>query len=160
MGFRRGINELRCDAQLGRCLAHAAFEHITHPQFATDLLYVYRPTLYVKLELRAITNNCRKRDNAVMISSTMPSAKYSCSGSPLTFWNGSTAIEGLSGSAKAGRELGFAGARPPQDVLQMVEPEVEARPRRLAIERHSEIARIRRLRGSVVHRMRLEQWHS
>ena len=29
----------------------------------------------------------------------------------------------------------------------MVEPEVEARPRRLAIERHSEIARIRRLRG-------------
>ena len=55
---------------------------------------------------------------------------------------------------------GFAGARPPQDVLQMVEPEVEARPRRLAIERHSEIARIRRLRGPVVHRMRLEQWHS
>ena len=34
-----------------------------------------------------------------MISSTMPSAKYSCSGSPLMFWNGKTAIDGLSGSA-------------------------------------------------------------
>jgi len=32
-----------------------------------------------------------------MISSTIPSAKYSCSGSPLKFSNGSTAIDGLSG---------------------------------------------------------------
>jgi hypothetical protein len=37
-----------------------------------------------------------------MISSTMPSAKYSCSGSPLMFGNGKTAIDGLSGSARAG----------------------------------------------------------
>jgi hypothetical protein len=29
-----------------------------------------------------------------MISSTIPSAKYSCSGSPLMFWNGSTAMDG------------------------------------------------------------------
>ena len=36
-----------------------------------------------------------------MISSTMPSAKYSCSGSPLMFWNGNTAIEGLSGDGAA-----------------------------------------------------------
>ena len=36
-----------------------------------------------------------------MMSSTMPSAKYSCSGSPLMFWNGSTAIDGLSGSGRA-----------------------------------------------------------
>jgi hypothetical protein len=28
----------------------------------------------------------------------MPSAKYSCSGSPLRFWNGRTAMDGLSGS--------------------------------------------------------------
>ena len=38
------------------------------------------------------------RANAVIMSSTTPSAKYSCSGSPLMFWNGRTAIEGLSGS--------------------------------------------------------------
>ena len=40
-----------------------------------------------------------------MISSTMPSTKYSCSGSPLMFWNGSTAIDGLSGSGSAGAAL-------------------------------------------------------
>jgi len=37
----------------------------------------------VKLKLRAITNSDLYRDRAVMMSSTMPSAKYSCSGSPL-----------------------------------------------------------------------------
>jgi hypothetical protein len=36
------------------------------------------------------------RERAVMMSSTIPSAKYSCSGSPLMFWNGRTAIEGRS----------------------------------------------------------------
>src|SRR5258708_12513482 len=41
------------------------------------------------------------RESAVMISSTMPSTKYSCSGSPLMFWNGSTAIDGLSGKGNA-----------------------------------------------------------
>ena len=35
------------------------------------------------------------------ILSTIPSAKYSCSGSPLMFSNGSTAIDGLSGSGRA-----------------------------------------------------------
>jgi hypothetical protein len=53
----------------------------------------------MKLELRAITNSHLIRDKPVMISSTTPSAKYSCSGSPLMFWNANTAIEGLSGSA-------------------------------------------------------------
>ncbi len=55
----------------------------------------------MKLELRAITNSQRMRESAVMISSTMPSTKYSCSGSPLMFWNGNTAIDGLSGSGSA-----------------------------------------------------------
>jgi len=41
--------------------------------------------LYEKLELRAMTKSHLIRDNAVMISSTIPSAKYSCSGSPLMF---------------------------------------------------------------------------
>ena len=35
-----------------------------------------------------------------MMSSEIPSAKYSCSGSPLMLVNGNTAIEGLSGSAR------------------------------------------------------------
>ena len=65
-----------------------------------------------------MTNSDFDRDSPVMMSSTMPSAKYSCSGSPLMFWNGSTAMEGLSGRASgcavsvggfvtiAGEELG------------------------------------------------------
>ena len=52
--------------------------------------------------MRAITNSERKRDSSVMMSSVMPSVKYSCSGSPLMLGNGSTAIDGLSGRARAG----------------------------------------------------------
>jgi hypothetical protein len=54
----------------------------------------------VKLELRAITNSQGMRAIAVVISSTTPSTKYSCSASPVMFWNGNTASEGLSGSDK------------------------------------------------------------
>ena len=70
--------------------------------------------LYVKVLLRAITNSQRIRDSAVMISSTMPSAKYSCSGSPDMFWNGSTAIDGLSGNGSgASAPTRAADAVPP-----------------------------------------------
>ncbi|MGC2199463.1 MAG: hypothetical protein WA633_04840 [Stellaceae bacterium] len=47
-----------------------------------------------------MTKSQRIRLSAVMISSTIPSAKYSCSGSPLILAKGSTAIDGLSGSGK------------------------------------------------------------
>jgi len=47
-----------------------------------------------------MTKNQRIFDSAVVMSSTMPSAKTSCSGSPLMFWNSKTAIDGLSGSGK------------------------------------------------------------
>ena len=50
----------------------------------------------MKLELRAMTNSQDKRDSAVMISSTRPSAKYSCSGSPDRLLNGRTAMEAFS----------------------------------------------------------------
>ena len=69
--------------------------------------------LYVKLELRAITNSQRMRDSAVMISSTMPSAKYSCSGSLLILAKGNTAIDGLSGSGNAAP--GLIGCLPAGD---------------------------------------------
>ena len=49
-----------------------------------------------------MTNTDFERDSPVMMSSTMPSAKYSCSGPPLIVSNGSTAMEGLSGSGRAG----------------------------------------------------------
>ena len=47
-----------------------------------------------------MTNSERLRESSVMMSSAMPSEKYSCSGSPLKFANGSTAIDGLSGKGR------------------------------------------------------------
>src|SRR5215469_11145103 len=46
-----------------------------------------------------MTNSARKRDNSMMMSSVMPSEKYSCAGSSLRLANGSTAIDGLLGRA-------------------------------------------------------------
>src|SRR6201987_1364067 len=56
-----------------------------------------------------MTKSQRMRLSAVMISSTIPSAKYSCSGSPLMLANGRTAIEGLSGSGSGFGRPGLAG---------------------------------------------------
>src|SRR5712672_1798970 len=52
------------------------------------------------------------RESAVMISSTMPSAKYSRSGSPLILAKGSTAIDGLSGSARGDFRSALPSADP------------------------------------------------
>src|SRR5215468_11132309 len=45
----------------------------------------------MKDELRAITKNQRSLDSAVMMSSLIPSEKYSCWGSPVILVKGSTA---------------------------------------------------------------------
>ena len=50
-----------------------------------------------------MTNSQAQRDSAVMMSSAMPSAKYSWSGSSLMLSNGSTAIDGLSGNGERRR---------------------------------------------------------
>jgi hypothetical protein len=59
-------------------------------------------------ELRAITKNQRSLDSAVMMSSLMPSEKYSCSGSPLMLMKGSTAMAGRSDGGKAGRDCSWS----------------------------------------------------
>ena len=41
-------------------------------------------------------------ESAVMMSSAIPSAKYSCSEFPLIFWKARTAIDGLSGNDSEG----------------------------------------------------------
>ena len=56
-----------------------------------------------------------------MISSTMPSAKYSCSGSPLIFAKGSTAIDGLSGSGNGAGEAGDGCWMAPASVANPVD---------------------------------------
>ena len=53
--------------------------------------------LYVNEELRAMTENQRSFDNAVMMSSLIPSENYSCVESLHMLSNGSTAIAGRGG---------------------------------------------------------------
>src|SRR6516225_4766222 len=36
----RGVDQLRGDAHATACLAHGAFEHIAHAEFAPDLLHI------------------------------------------------------------------------------------------------------------------------
>src|SRR5262249_58499339 len=55
-----------------------------------------------------MTNSPESLERSVMMSSVMPSLKYSCSASPLIFTKGSTAIEGVSGTVSAGWESGGA----------------------------------------------------
>ena len=57
-------------------------------------------TSQFRLRGRAITNPPLMRDKSVVRLSVTQSTKYSCSGSPDMFWNGSTAMEGLSGRAR------------------------------------------------------------
>jgi hypothetical protein len=92
------LEELSGDTHPLACLANRAFEHIAKPSSRPTCFTSTGWPLYVKVELRAMTKSHRMRESAVMISSTIPSAKYSCSGSPLILAKGSTAIEGLSGS--------------------------------------------------------------
>ncbi len=53
-------------------------------------------------ELRAITQRLDSCERSVMMSSEIPSPKYSCSESLLILVNGSTAMEGLSGKGSGG----------------------------------------------------------
>jgi hypothetical protein len=57
-----------------------------------------------------MTNSEGYRDSPVMMSSAMPSAKNSCSGSPLMLVKGNTATDGLSGSASDGVVAYFAAS--------------------------------------------------
>src|SRR6267154_3947981 len=68
-----------------------------------------------------MTNSALKRDRAVMMSSTIPSAKYSCSGSELRLVKGRTAIEGLLGRARVsstGQRFGTTGTARPYGTRQ------------------------------------------
>ena len=72
-------------------------------------------------ELRAITKNQRSFDSAVMMSSLMPSEKYSCSGSSLMLTKGSTAIDGPARQRRDGRLASTGGAAAAPLVLHVAD---------------------------------------
>src|SRR5271169_7065911 len=79
----------------------------TPSSLPTSRMSTERP-LYVKLELRAITVRPAIFDRSVMMSSVMPSEKYSCSGSPDMLVKGKTAIEAATPFASGLAALGWA----------------------------------------------------
>jgi hypothetical protein len=71
-----GIDKLSINAHLLRIAPYATFYYVTNASRATCFVATACP-LYVKLELRAMTNSARLRESSVMMSSEMPSEKYS-----------------------------------------------------------------------------------
>jgi hypothetical protein len=97
------IDELPGDANPSTRGPDAAFEDVTDGQLDTDLPNVDGSPLVGEGRVARDDEEPARRDSAVVISSVIPSAKCSCSGSPLIFVNGRTAIEGVSVPAKAAR---------------------------------------------------------
>src|SRR5580693_9660827 len=92
------VDQLRGDADPAARFAHRAFENIAHTQFAADRLHIDRLALVGEARIAGDDEEPADAGECRNDLSTMPSAKYSCSGSPLILANGSTAIDGLSGS--------------------------------------------------------------
>jgi hypothetical protein len=83
-----------------------------------------------------MTNSSENPDSSVMMSSVIPSAKYSCSGSPLTLAKAGTAIEGLSGRVRVGFGEAAASGTPTRsrENLHLVERWTRTSPTELAYE--------------------------
>src|SRR5882672_7423153 len=107
-----GLDQLCSNAHALAGLAHGAFQDVAYAQLPADLLHVYSPPFASEARIAGDNEepaDARKRSDD---PSTMPSLKYSCSGSPLMFWNGSTAIDGFSGNAGSGSvNFSFRGSQ-------------------------------------------------
>ncbi len=103
---------ISCTVMRTRCPTLRTLPSTTYctPSSAANFCTSTARPLNLNEELREITNSSRNRDSSVMMSSVMPSAKNSCSGSPLMLLNGSTAIDGLSARSRAPADLAAAGS--------------------------------------------------
>src|SRR6266481_2053688 len=93
-----GLDQLRSDAYALAGLAHRSLQEVADTQLLPDLLHVNGLALVGEARIAGDneepTNATERGDDLL----DMPSAKYSCSGSPLILAKGRTAIDGLSGS--------------------------------------------------------------
>ena len=74
------IDELSADADAITSATDAAFKNVAHAGSRPTCRKSGDLPLYWKLEFRAMTNSSEKRDKSVMMSSVMPSLKYSWPG--------------------------------------------------------------------------------
>ena len=96
------VDQLRGNAHAIAGLAHAAFEHVAHAELAADLPHV-DVALVGEGRVAGDDEQPARIGQRVMMSSAMPSAKNSCSVSPLMFWNGEYGDRGLVGQGKRPR---------------------------------------------------------
>ena len=96
------VDQLASDSHAATRLAHAALQHIAHAELPADLPDVHGAT-FVR-EARIACDDKQRFEARQRGDDVLDEAVYevSCSGSPLMFLFGSTAIEGLSGNASAG----------------------------------------------------------
>ena len=94
MAARGSVNQLTSDADTLPGLAHTALQKISHSKFFRRLFKAHRLSFVVKDEFRPTTKRLDIWERSVMMSSVIPSEKYSCSGSPLMLVKGRTAIDG------------------------------------------------------------------
>jgi hypothetical protein len=94
------IDQLRGDTNPLARLTHAAFEQKLHAKLTSGLLQLDRLPLVGENRVPAHDGQRRDFGRSVMMSSVMPSEKSSCSGSPLMFLKGSTAIDGFPAEAE------------------------------------------------------------
>jgi hypothetical protein len=97
------LDELPSDSHPASRLANAAFEDVAHPQVAPHLLYLHGTAFINERRVSGDDEEPfypRERRDDVFYDSVR---EVVCSGSPLIFWNGKTAIEGLSGSVSNSR---------------------------------------------------------
>jgi hypothetical protein len=90
-----------------RAAVVAERRHHLSSSYSTIGIITAHPARLKPLETLEFSGHCCRRVGMTMISSTIPSAKYSCSGSPLRLSKGRTAIEGLLGR---GGEAPITGA--------------------------------------------------
>ena len=99
----QGVDQLDGDAHPVARLAHAALDHVLDAELLRSTAGT-RTGLPLWTKARVARDHeqiAKASDSSVMMSSVRPSAKNSCSGSPLMLAKGSTAIEGLAAAVLA-----------------------------------------------------------
>ena len=90
------VNQLTGNADRAPAFADAAFNDKITPQRSPDFLHIHMLALVGVDGVARHHTQPDTFDRSVMMSSVMPSLKYSCSGSPLMLTNGRTAMDGRS----------------------------------------------------------------
>ena len=95
------VDQLSVDPQPVSSPLDRSFQDVLNPKFLAHCLDFHWLTFVCEDGIAGNDKNPETREIAPMMLSVIPSARNSCSGSPLRFLNGNTAMDGLSGNGYA-----------------------------------------------------------